>query len=101
MNLSKNREIVQTKLETAEDLNKMFLQHDQNLEISKFYYYESFIENIENKILRAILKFKNHSSITTIQNQFKNRDAFCFTGLEVKEIEKEIQNLVKRSLPII
>ena len=92
MNLSENREIAQTKLETAEDLNKFFLQHYQNLEISKFYYYEYFIENMEDKILRALFKFKNHSIITAIQN------AFCFTGPEVKEIEKEIQNLVIKKL---
>ena len=43
---------------------------------------------MDDKTLRAILEYQNHSSIIAIKNQFKNRDIN-----EVTDIEKEIQNL--------
>ena len=74
INLSKKEESVKTELETAEVLNKFFSNIVNNLEISKYSKYESFIDNIEDQTLRAILKYKNHPSINTIQNKFKGAD---------------------------
>ena len=74
INLSKKGESVKTELETAEVLNKFFSNIVNNLEISKYSKYESFIDNIEDQTLRAILKYKNHPSINTIQNKFKGAD---------------------------
>ena len=72
--LSEKRESVKTELETAEVLNKFFSNIANNLENSKYSKYESFIDNIEDETLRAILKYKNHPSINTIQNKFKGAD---------------------------
>ena len=80
INLSKKGESVKTELETAEVLNKFFSNIVNNLEISKYSKYESFIDNIEDQTLRAILKYKNHPSI--IQNKFKGEDVFYFRELE-------------------
>ena len=52
--LSEKRESVKTELETAEVLNKFFSNIVNNLEISKYSKYESFIDNIEDQTLRAI-----------------------------------------------
>ena len=52
--LSEKRESVKTELETAEVLNKFFSNIVNNLKISKNSKYESFIDNIEDKTLRAI-----------------------------------------------
>ena len=71
MNLSEKGESVKTELETAEVLNKFFSNIANNLEISKYSKYESFIDNIEDQTLRGILKHKNHPSIIAIQNKFK------------------------------
>ena len=60
INLSEKGELVKTELETAEVLNKFFSNIVNNLEISKYSKYESFIDNIEDQTLRAILKYKNH-----------------------------------------
>ena len=79
-------EFVKTELETAEVLNKFFSNIVNNLEISKYCKYESFIDNIEHQTLRAILKHKNHSSIIAIQNNFKGREMFYFRKLEKQEI---------------
>ena len=74
INLSEKGESVKTELETAEVLNKFFFDIVNNLEISKYSKYESFIDNIEDQTLRAILKYKNHPSIIAIQNKFKGGD---------------------------
>ena len=71
MNLSEKGESVKTELETAEVLNKFFSNIANNLEISKYSKYESFIDNIEDQTLRGILKHKNQPSIIAIQNKFK------------------------------
>ena len=73
-NLSENRESVKTELKTAEVLKKFFYNIINNLEISKYSKYESFIDNIEDQTLRAILKYKNYPSIIAIQNKFKGED---------------------------
>ena len=58
INLSEKGELVKAELETAEVLNKFFSNIVNNLEISKYSEYESFIDNIEDHTLRAILKYK-------------------------------------------
>ena len=93
INLSEKWESVKTQLETAEVLNKFFSDIVNNLEISKYSKYKSFIDNIEDQTLRAILKYKNHPSIIAIQNKFKGGDVFYFRGLEKEEIQKEIYKL--------
>ena len=93
INLSEKGESVKTELETAEVLNKFFSEIVNNLEISKYSKYESFIDSIEDQTLRAILKYKNHPSIIAIQNKFKSGDVFNFREFEKEEIQKEIHKL--------
>ena len=62
-------------------------------EIIKYSKYQSFIDNIEDQTLRAILKYKNHPGIIAIQDKFKGGDVFYFRELEKEEIQREIQNL--------
>ena len=92
INLSEKGESVKTELETAEVLNKFFSDIVNDLEISKYSKYESFIDNIEDQILRAILKYKNHSSIIAIQNKFKGRDIPYFRKLEKSKLKKKSIN---------
>ena len=89
INLSEKGELVKTELETAEVLNKFFSNIVNNLEISKYSKYESFIDNIEDQTLRAILKYKNHPSIIAIQNKFKVGDVFYFRELEKRKFRKK------------
>ena len=48
INLSEKGELVETELETAEVLNKLFSNIVNNLEISKYSKNKSFIDNIED-----------------------------------------------------
>ena len=66
INLSEKGELVKTELETAEVLNKFFSNIVNNLEILKYSKYQSFIDNIEDQTLRAVLKYKNPPSIIAI-----------------------------------
>ena len=85
INLSEKGESVKTELETAEILNKFFSNIVNNLEISKYSKYESFIDNIKDQTLRAILKHKDHPNII--------EDFFSIRALEKEEIKKEIHKL--------
>ena len=77
--LSEKKESVKNEWETAEVLNKFFSDIVNNLEILKYFKYESFIDNIEDQTLREILKYKNHPSIIAIQNKLKVGDVFFIT----------------------
>ena len=93
INLSEKGESVKTELETAEVLNNLFSEIVNNLEISKNSKYESFIDNIQDQTLTAILKCKNHPSIIAIKNKFKGGNVFYFRELEREEIQNEIHKL--------
>ena len=85
MNLFEKGESIKTELETAEFLNKFFSNIVNNLKISRYSKYESFIDNIEDQTLRAILKYKNHQSIIAIQNKLKSKDVFYFRGVFISQ----------------
>ena len=85
INLFEKGVLVKTKLETAEVLSKFFSNIINNLEISKYSKYKSFIDNIKDQTLRAILEYENHPSITAIQNKFNGGDVFYFRELKKEE----------------
>ena len=56
INLSENREILKTDMETAKVLNTFFPNIAQNLKISRFPHFDPLIQNIKYPTLKAILK---------------------------------------------
>ena len=93
INLSEKGELVKTELETAEVLNKFFSNIVNNLEISKYSKYESFIDNIEAQTLRTILNIKITRALLLFKINSKVEMFFYFRELEKEEIQKEIHNL--------
>ena len=93
INLFEKGESVKTGLKAADVLNKLFSHIANDLQISKYSKYESFIGNIEDQTLRAILKYKHNPSIIAIQNNFNSGDACYFTELKQEEIQKQIYKL--------
>ena len=87
--MSEKEELVKTELEIAEALNKVFSNIANNLEISKYSKYQSFIDNIEDQTLRAILKYKNHRT-SLLFKKIKGGDVFYFRELEKEEIPTKI-----------
>ena len=78
INLSKKGESVKTELETAEVLNKFISDIVNNLEISKYSKYESFIDNIEDQTPTAILKYKKHRALLLFKINSKVKMFFSF-----------------------
>ena len=96
IDLSEKGESVKTKLEIGEVLNKFFSNVVNNLEISKYYKYESFIGNIGDETLRAILKHKNHPSIIAIQNKCKGGDVFFSENSKKRKFKNKIQKEIHK-----
>ena len=65
--LLENNELVKADLETAEVLNNLFSNEVQNFDISKISNEEQFINCIEDRTLKAILKYRKHPSIVAIR----------------------------------
>ena len=47
---------------------------------------------MEDSVFKAILKYKNHSSILAIRDTREN-SIFCFKEVNIEEVEKEINKL--------
>ena len=80
-------------LETGEVLNTFFGNIVTNIEIIQYSNFDLVINNVIDPTLRAILKYKDHPRILTIQNNCKNRIKFAFQEMDLKSIEKRIDNL--------
>ena len=93
INLIENNELVKTDLETAQLLNKIFSNIVQNLDISRYSNDEPLVSNNNYATLKAILKYRNHSSIIAIQSKCKDKGNFNFSEVDQKQIEKEILKL--------
>ena len=66
IHLVENDELIKTDLETAEVFNNFFSNIVQNLKISRHTNEEPIVSNINDPTLKAILKYRNHPSITAI-----------------------------------
>ena len=93
INLIENNELVKTDLETAQVLNEIFSNIVQNLDISRYSNDEPLVSNNNYATLKAILKYRNHSSIIAIQSKCKDKGNFNFSEVDQKQIEKEILKL--------
>ena len=66
-------------------LNPFFSNSVKNLKISEFSDSNSLAENIAHPVFKAILKYKNHPSITAIKN-VRNGPGFYFRGVSINDI---------------
>ena len=90
IHLIENNEFVKANLETAEVLNNFFSKIAQTLDISRYSNDESLVSNTNDSTLKVNLKYRNHPSIITIQNNSKDKVSFNFIEVDPKQIEKEI-----------
>ena len=61
----------------------------KNLKIPQYSNFDPIAQNIEDPTLEAIVKYKNHPSILTIQAKYKCNNKFSFTDVTTQDIEKE------------
>ena len=93
INLVEKGQILKTDLETADILNTFFENVVKNLEINQYSNFDPVINNVKDPTLRAILKYKDHSSHLAIQNNCKNRIKFAFEEMDLASIDKGVHNL--------
>ena len=80
-------------LKKSETLNNFFGNVIKDLMIPKYNEYDPSIDRVENRTIRAILKYRNHPSILAIRERKKAQINFCFKEVSIEEIQKEILNL--------
>ena len=87
-------EIIPENERISESLNNFFADAIINLNIPQ---YEDPTSNntngIDDPVLRAIEKYKNHPSIKLIKTNSENNASFRFQEIQAIEIEKELKNL--------
>ena len=93
IHLVENDELIKTDLETAEVFNNFFSNIVQNLKISRYTNEEPIVSNINDPTLKAILKYRKHPSITSIQKKCRMKDSFNFVEVDQEQTEKEILKL--------
>ena len=59
----------------------------------KYSEYDPSVDRVENRTIRAILKYRNHPSILAIREREKAQINFCFKELSIEEMQKEISDL--------
>ena len=65
--MTENGKVCENELETAETLIIFFRNVIKNLMIPKYIEYDSSIDRLESCTIRAILKYRNQTSILTIR----------------------------------
>ena len=94
IHLSENGELLNNESETAEVLNNFFSNIVKTLKIPEYENLDPNFENVKDPIFTAILKYKNHPSITAIKEKAKNAK-FSFHEVGKDKIKKEINRLNK------
>ena len=90
--LVENNENISEDRDVAQTLNSFFSNIATNLKIPAYADSNSNLENISNPIIKLILKYRDHPSILTVGEVYKEKSdsPFLFTGIHNEEILKEI-----------
>ena len=77
-------------MNTEEVFSSFFSNIIKDLKILQYSNFDPIAQNIEDPALKAIVKYKNHPSIRTVQVKYKGKNKFSFTEKTTQDIEKEI-----------
>ena len=93
--LTDNGEVVATEQDTAHVLNTFFSNVVTNLKIPEHPDFDPNANNINDPILKIIVRYRNHPSILTVGELCKKSQKFSFSFSQVgkKDILEEIQRL--------
>ena len=93
--LVEGEEIVTEDGENAEIFNKFFSDAVKNLKVPEYQEADPLANNISHPIFRAMMKFRNYSSVIAIKN-LSSGSRFDFCRVNVQVVEKEISRLSTR-----
>ena len=96
INLTENGEYVKTEMKIAEVFNSFLSNIAKNFKVPQYSNFDPIAQNIEDPTLKAIVKYKNHPSILTIQTKYEGKNKCSFTEVTTQDIEKEIFHLETR-----
>ena len=88
--LIENDEIIKTEKGTAKVLNAFFSNIVQNLDIQQYNVDDPICENINDPLLKAIVRYRNHPSIVAIKKFCNSKSPFSFKNVQKEEILKEL-----------
>ena len=93
--LVENNEIISEDSDVVQTLNSFFSNILTNLKIPAYVDSNSNLENVEDPIIKLILKYRDYPSILAIGELSKEKsdNPFLFTRIDKEEILKEILNL--------
>ena len=91
--LFKNDEIIKTEKRTAKVLNTFFSNIVQNLGIQQYNVDDPICENINDPLLKATVRYRNHPSIVAIKKFCNSKSHFSSKNVQKEEILKELINL--------
>ena len=83
--LIENDEIIKTEKGTAEVLNAFFSNIVQNLDIQQCNMDDPICENINDPLLKAIVRYRNHPSIVAIKKFCNSKSHFSFKNVQRKK----------------
>ena len=91
--LVENDTILTEDKKVAKELNDFFSTIVMNLGISRPNNFDPLSENIRDKTIQAIVKYRDHPSIVAIRNKCNRTPYFIFPNVSAEEISKEIRKL--------
>ena len=88
INLIENDEIIKTEKGTEKVLNAFFSNIIQNLDIQQYNVDDPICENINDPLLKAIVRYRNHPSIVAIKKFCNSKSHFSFKNVQNEEFLK-------------
>ena len=79
--LIENDEIIKTEKGTAKVLNAFFSNIVQNLDIQQYNVDDPICENINDPLLKAIVRYRNYPSIAAIKKFCNSKSHFSFKNV--------------------
>ena len=91
--LIEDNNIVENDKKTATVFNNFFSNIIKNLGIPQYNEIDPVSQNIDDTLMKAIMKYRCHSSIIAIKEKCNSNFSFSFSQVERDEIMKEISRL--------
>ena len=91
--LTEKDKIIKTDTKTANVLNTVFSTIISNLNIPEYPVSDPISNDINDPVLKSILKYKDHPSIKGIEKISKLNNLLKFSNVEKREVLNEIVNL--------
>ena len=91
--LVEKEDVLTNDCSVPNNLNNFFSNIVTTLGILHYMHSHPLTKEVNDPILRAIMKYRNHPTLLTILNRYKNNSIFTFSHVTKEEVLKEIDIL--------